>query len=214
MAAFRDAIAMGVAWLEVDVRLGRDQELMVYHDATMGGKALSEMTAGEAQAAARKRGLDLPRLREVMQAMRAPMESGRAGLFIECKDPDTEQPLADLLAAENFQAHAVVISFHFSVVRTLKELLPDVRTGILLRRRLANPLVALREARADILLPRYPLVSRELVRKMHAAGYEVVTWTVNREPDMSRLIRLGVDGIITDRPDLLQRVQKSLGPQG
>lgn len=215
MAAFLGAIRMGVAWLELDVRLSRDRQWLVYHDAAIAGRALSEMTAEEAVAAARKRGLAMPRLREVMQAVRehAPMESGRAGLFVECKDEGTEQPLADLLIAEHFQAHSVVISFHRAFVRNLKNLLPDVRTGVLSNRELSNPVEALRETQAGILLPKHPLVSRELVQKIHGAGYGIVTWTVNREPAMRRLIRLGVDGIITDRPDRLQRVQESFALQ-
>lgn len=216
MAAFVGAMQMGVEWLELDVRLSRDGELLVYHDATIGGRALAKMPAAEVLAAARKSGLGLPRLREVLQAARgrAGVPSGPAGLFIECKDAGAEQPLADLLLAENFQAHAVVISFQSSLVRNLKSLLPEVRTGILLNRRLSHPLGALREAEANILLPRHPFVSHALVHEIHAAGYEVVTWTVNREHEMERMIRLGVDGIITDCPDLLQGVLKSLGSQG
>ncbi len=209
MAAFLGAVQMGVAWLELDVRLSRDRQLLVYHDAAIVGRALSEMTAEEALAEAGKQGLAVPRLREVMQAVR-----GRAGLFVECKDPGTERPLVDLLVAENFGAHCVLISFHFALVRNLKRLLPGVRTGILLSRKLSSPLEALRETQADYLLPRHPFVNRKLVENIHEAGYGIVTWTVNREREMSRLIRLGVDGIVTDRPDRLQQVWESFGSQG
>lgn len=216
MAAFLDAMQTGIQWLELDVRLSRDGELLVYHDATIGGIALAEMTAAEALAEGRKSGLELPRLREVLRAARgrAASPSGPPGLFIECKDAGAEQPLADLLLAENYQARAVVISFQLSLVRDLKRLLPEVPTGILCSRRLTHPLGALREAQANILLPRHPLVSHALVEEMHAAGHEVVTWTVNREREMARMIRAGVDGIITDRPDLLQELLKSFGSQG
>lgn len=216
MAAFLEAIEAGIQWLELDVRLSRDGELLVYHDATIGGRAVAKMTAAEALAAARKSGLELQRLREVLRAARGhgAVASGPACLFIECKDAGTEQPLADLLLAEKFQAHAVVISFQTSLVKNLKNLLPEVRTGILCSGRLTHPLGALREAQANFLLPRHPLVSHGLVQEIHAAGYEVVTWTVNRKHEMARLIRAGVDGIITDRPDLLQEVLQSFGSQG
>jgi len=216
MATFLEAVKMGVKWIELDVRLSRDQQLLVYHDAAIGGRALCEMTAEEALAAARKRRLAMPRLRDVMEVLSrlAPMEWGRAGLFVDCKDAGTERALADLLVAEKFRDRCVVISFERALVRNLKNLLPGVRTGILSSRELSRPLEALRETQADIFLPRHPLVSGKLVQKIHGAGYGLVTWTVNRAGEMRRLIRLGVDGIITDRPDRLQQVQESFGSQG
>lgn len=51
-------------------------------------------------------------------------------------------------------------------------------------------------------------MTSRLVREAHGLGLEVFVWTVNNESDMKRMIKTGVDGIITDRPDILRSVVK------
>jgi glycerophosphoryl diester phosphodiesterase len=59
--------------------------------------------------------------------------------------------------------------------------------------------------------PNFTDLSRESVKEAHALGLKVVPWTVNQELDMRRLIDWGVDGIISDRPDLLRRAAGEAG---
>ena len=54
-------------------------------------------------------------------------------------------------------------------------------------------------------------IDRKLIEAIHEAGAQLHTWTVNEKPDMHRLLDLGVDGIVSDRPDLLNEV---LGERG
>ena len=54
-----------------------------------------------------------------------------------------------------------------------------------------------------------PVVTRRFVRKAHDRGLRVDVWTIDDEPAMRRLLSLGVDGIMTDRPDVLARVLNS-----
>jgi glycerophosphoryl diester phosphodiesterase len=56
--------------------------------------------------------------------------------------------------------------------------------------------------------PNYRNLTADLVAEAHSLGLRVFPWTVNMESDMQRLIQLGVDGITTDRPDLLRRVRE------
>jgi glycerophosphoryl diester phosphodiesterase len=67
---------------------------------------------------------------------------------------------------------------------------------------------AIREARdyAQIWSPKHELVTPELVTRVQALGMQVIPWTVNDEARMRELIDMGVDGIITDYPDVLLRV--------
>lgn len=63
-----------------------------------------------------------------------------------------------------------------------------------------------KQAGADIISPHYSYVSRSFIRKAHEKGLAVIPWTVNKKKEMKRLLSLGVDGIISDYPDLLRRV--------
>lgn len=64
---------------------------------------------------------------------------------------------------------------------------------------------------AGVWAPDYLDVSAERIREVHALGLRVVPWTVNDPADMQRLIGLGVDGLISDRPDLLRKVLQQQG---
>ena len=59
--------------------------------------------------------------------------------------------------------------------------------------------------------PNYTELTREAVKEAQSLGLKVVPWTVNQEPDMRRMIEWGVDGIISDRPDLLRRTAAEMG---
>ena len=59
---------------------------------------------------------------------------------------------------------------------------------------------------ADVISPRQDMVDAASVNEAHALGMKIVPWTVNKKEDMIRLIDLGVDGIISDRPDILRQV--------
>lgn len=60
-------------------------------------------------------------------------------------------------------------------------------------------------------LLRRSLVDHEFVRRAHGRGLAVDVWTIDEEADMHRLLDLGVDGIMTDRPSLLRAVLRSRG---
>ena len=59
--------------------------------------------------------------------------------------------------------------------------------------------------------PFHKEVARAQIDEAHALGLQVIVWTVNKEPRMKALIKMGVDGIITDYPDRLVRVVKEMG---
>jgi len=61
-------------------------------------------------------------------------------------------------------------------------------------------------AKADFLAVNAMFIDRAFIQRAHASGKDVFVWTVNDAVTMSRMISLGADGIITDRPDLARRV--------
>ena len=67
----------------------------------------------------------------------------------------------------------------------------------------SHPVSFAREIGADALHPFYMCVTRLYVERAHRAGIQVNPWTVNRESTAKKLIKLGVDGIITDNPGLM-----------
>jgi len=195
VAGFLDAVAKGADWVELDLHRTRDGVLVVRHDFALGGKLIAECTLEEARRRARRDGIALPTLEEVLSAL---PES--VGLNVEIKAPGIGRELAELLGAHRASDRALCTSFHFPTIAALAEVKPRVRTGLITTSRLLDPVEALRRARAQVLGQEFHLVDAELVAAVRAGGFQCAAWTVNRRADLERVITAGVDAIITDYP--------------
>lgn len=112
-----------------------------------------------------------------------------------------EQELLRVVVASGLEDRVVVQSFDHRSLRAIRSTNETIRLAALTRR---NDAFSSDFATfANIWSPDSRAVSASSLEAAHAAGLQVIPWTVNEASDMSRLIDLGVDGIITDRPDIL-----------
>jgi glycerophosphoryl diester phosphodiesterase len=230
-AAFDRAIAEGADGLELDIRLSRDGEAMVCHDARLdrtcdGHGAICDMTAvelsridagfrftpGDGTYPFRGCGVTVPTLRGVLA--RYP----RKPLVVEIKD---EHPAAGDAVVEAVREAGALDrvcfgSFHSTVLRRVRRLAPASTTSGSRR----DVLLAVLCARLGFLPPRHAyralqvpearentrVVTPRFVRAAHRAGVPVQVWIVDDADDIRRLLSWGVDGIITDRPDIAVRI--------
>lgn len=202
LEAMESAARSGVRMIEADVRITADGELVVYHDAMVWGRMVSRLTAEEL----RRFSPESPLLREVLESL-----AGWVSFNIEVKDASINA-LQELLDAYSLEGDTLVTSFSAKFLDGFKSMFPGTRTGYIYRmpygqdRRLENAM----DLGAEVILPYYNSVSRELVADAHDYGLEVYAWTVNDESDFLKLLEWGVDGVITDRYFELQSV---LAPQ-
>lgn len=107
---------------------------------------------------------------------------------------------------KGLEEHCNIQSFDFRPLQYLHEKYPHIRTAMLIdgtdKRSFEEQLKRLGFT-ADTYSPHYSLVNAALVKQCHAKGMKIIPWTVNEKPKMDELRALGVDGIITDYPDLL-----------
>jgi glycerophosphoryl diester phosphodiesterase len=153
-------------------------------------------------------GEPVPLLREVLALLRG----SATGLLLELKQPELYPGIetdlvAELRAVPGFLPSAlwdrrlVVQSFDHRAMSRFKQLAPDVPVGLLgnvPRRRLEQA-----AAWADQVNPRHRGLAAGYVDAVHDAGLSCHAWTVDRPADMARVVALGVDGVITNRPDVL-----------
>ena len=158
----------------------------------------------------------VPTLREVLETF--PDEL--INIEIKATAPDTapyEQLLADLLAEFDRTDDTIVVSFLDQAVEAFKAYAPDVHTATatgetaLFWASAQGPLPGAPNPRYQALqvpieLDGIPVVTPEFVERAHANGLAVHVWTINDRADMEWLIEIGVDGIMTDRPALLDEV--------
>ena len=216
IASFDTARQIGVDWVELDVHVSRDDQLVVMHDATVdrttdGHGYLRDMTLAEIKALdagewfdSRFAGQKVPTLPEVLE-----WSEGELGLVIELKGGFQQglvPKVVDLLWKHDRVDQVILISFNHRAIQHVKALSPEIRAGILYVARLVNSVAVARDVGADALHPNYNYVDPDLVHEAHTAGLAVSTWTVNDPEIMSKLIDMGIDSIATDYPDRLMAV--------
>lgn len=226
IAAFRGAAELGADWVELDVRRTADGHLVVHHDAVLAvdGRAIVELRADELPA-------HVPSLADALAASEhraASGDAGRAGMGVNIEiKSDRDEPDFDpayrvvdevvALVHEVFDAARVLVtSFDPRCVARVREVDPSVPTG-LLSFDLADAAPVIERAVRDghrALNPWDPFVTAELMALTRAAGLEVNVWTVDDPERMAELVALGVDGIITNVPDVARAVVDGTGGLG
>ncbi|MEW6233187.1 MAG: glycerophosphodiester phosphodiesterase family protein [Chloroflexota bacterium] len=229
LAAFENALRIGVDMVELDVHLSLDGAVVVMHDSdlsrTTDGKGrVGELPLDELlrlNAAATFRGPSfgsqaVPTLADVLRLVK-----DKAGAQIEIKTvdgkryPGIEEKVLAKVAEYGMTDNVVIISFDFETIKTARALNPRVATGALasreyfLRRPLERPEKIMEDIfslKADYFMPQYSYASDALVQAAHKTGIKVGVWTVNDETAMAKMRDLGVDAITSDRPDLLKEV--------
>jgi glycerophosphoryl diester phosphodiesterase len=220
LAAYRLAIEAGADMAECDVWPNADRVPVLLHDedlkrttgveAKVGDLSLAELKALDAGRwkAPEFAGERIPTLCEALNLV-----SGKLRLVIEIKTTGMEKEvIAAIREATAKPADVMIFSFKREVVETMATLEPSLPTTWLIgdmpwqpAGRLETLAEALRARASAIGLP-MTRVDPAIVRLAHESGFSVFVWTVNDPADMRYLTRIGVDGIITDRPDLLLRV--------
>ena len=239
LEAFRMAVEAGAGGLELDVHLTRDGHVVVIHDPTVerttdGAGAVAEMTLAELRAfdaghnfspdggrthPYRGRGLRVPTLAEVLR------EFPHAVINIDMKgeSPGIEAAVLGVLSEAGAEGRALVVSSRHGAVRRFRGIsggristgASRLETGIfyVLSRLHLERLV--RPAYDALQVPLWyrgiPLVTRRFVEAAHARGVRVDVWTINEKEKMRRLLDLGVDVIMTDRPAILADVLRERG---
>lgn len=192
LAAFDFALASGCDGFEFDVRLSADGQAVICHDATARANGLEI-----AHAAAQEVGL--PLLREVLKRYH-----GRAFLDIELKVAGLEKLMADILGDCDFDPSAVVVSsFLPEVLESLHSVDAKIPLGLICETQ--NQLGLWRKLLVEYVIPHSKLIQKELVSEIKSAGRKIIVWTVNTPAGMKRFAKFGVDGIVSDDPQLLLR---------
>lgn len=209
LRSFQRAAGEGADALELDLRVTRDRHLVVLHDPTVdrttdGTGPVHGLTLAELQDLDGGMGERVPTLREVMEATALPIHA-------ELKVVEAAEPLARLILETEVTERLTPISFDAEALRRVKRAVPDLPVGLIFSG--APPNVAERALSVGASLASLEAahLSVEAVERCRWAGLEVTTWTVNEFEQMRRAMELGVDGIVTDRPDLLAGIVKSRG---
>ncbi|WP_332649019.1 glycerophosphodiester phosphodiesterase family protein [Lysinibacillus sp. 54212] len=216
-AAYDLALSHKADYLELDVQMTKDGVVVVEHDESppyAKGRMISSYSYKELASLERKNdkgSTPILTLREVIARY------GTYPLYIETKNrrPGIEQALIDVLVESGRINDPQTLLFQSKSeesLRILKRRFPSIPTMKIFSKVESENLTVddLRKVKqyADGIIVNYKTFPIDLISIAHEEKLYVHTYTVNSKSDMKRLIQLGVDGIITDRPDVLRKLYK------
>jgi glycerophosphoryl diester phosphodiesterase len=219
MSSMLKALELGADFAELDVQETSDGVLILLHDNSlkrttglekniweMDYTSLIGIDAGQWYDSKFK-GEPIPRLESVMDTVR-----GKMKLNIELKYNSHDKRLAErvveLVVRKNYINECILTSFNFEAINLVRKLNKTIKVGYIFSKIPEG--VDVFTADVDLLSVNYKLVEKDFVEKAHANDKEVHVWTVNEPEEMQRLINLGVESIITNRPDLLVTLLKTI----
>ena len=225
LESFRAAAACGVQYLEFDVHMTRDGEIVVAHDEHLKRMCgldlvIPDLTYAElAQADAgrmftrdgatfpfREKGIRVPRLAEVLA------EFPKLRMIVEVKQiaPSVVAPMLDVIDRAGMRRNVLVASEHQQPLDDVRKLAPEIPTNFsyLESGQFIQAMVGrdanYRPPGDAVQIPHrhesWELVTKESVDFAHRVGVEMRVWTVNEAAEMSELLDMGVDGLISDYP--------------
>jgi len=233
LIAFQNAVDMGVDVIETDIRQTKDGVLVVSHDESVENKSngigrvvdltMSELKTfdaaynwspeGESTFPYRGQGITYSSLEEVFVAF----PEMRFNIDMKQSVPPIYDALCELIRKHNMQDKVVAASFSHETISAFRKLCPEVTTsgdetetrnfvfmnfaflGHWFSPNFKVFQVPTKSSGITIMTPLF-------VRAAHERGLRVDVWTIDDSEEMKRMIDMGVDGIITDRPDLLMQL--------
>ena len=240
MYAFEKAVEIGADVLEMDAHITKDHHIVLMHDedidrTTDGTGAVEEMTLDELQQwdAAyrwsndggktfpyRGQGIQAPTLEKVFQEF----PHLRYAIEIKLTKNPIDKPLCDLIRTNGMQDKVMIASFHDEAMQNFRRTCPEVATSAS-RTEVRNFVLMGKVFLSGLIAPGYQsiqppydpreslnirIMTARFIREAHAKNVKVEPWTVDDPALMRQYIEWGVDGIMTDRPDVMIAVLHEL----
>lgn len=221
VTAFKRAVEIGADGIELDVRLSSDGAPFVLHDARLERTTDGEGLIAEIPSAALQR-LDagakfggshaqtpIPTLDEALAAT-APIPT-----YIEIKVDGAVPAVIETVRRIGATDRCWIISFHERHLMETRAIAPELPTSLIFGPDVSRDEIIRRTAAcgARLASAHFSSASEDLCSMAHAAALQIWIWTVDDSARMKRGFELGVDGIVTNRPDVLAEVLQSHKPQ-
>lgn len=233
LEAFELAVSQGATMIELDIRETADKVLVVHHDrGVRHGRKRFWIDKNEYHVFDNFCHDELLGLSEVFSKI-----PKKTILNLDVKQREIERDLANLILKSGWEKSVVIDSYYPGSIILFRQMLPGARLGLSLAiedkrdlfrrtslrvllslspyliRRLIGPLIlkVAQNCHCDIVNMHVRFASKKNIDLLHSVGVKVFIWRIDKEKQMRKLIKLGVDGIKTGKPDVLRKVVESNG---
>lgn len=225
LTAFRLALEAGVDMVELDVQLSRDQEVVVFHDRTVnrttdGKGAIHDLTLRELKSLdagswfhRKFSGERIPTLREVLEFL-----NHQIGINIEMKansrsqhwSEQLESKVVHIIKEHGIENNVVLSSFDHRIIKRIKHAHPELVTAVLYRTikdfgKRPSKLVA--SAHANAFVCSRWRATRRIIDDAHRHDIPIFVYTINTQWELEKMMRYGVQGIITNFPEIARNLR-------
>ena len=214
LLSFKTGAALGADFVECDVHLSLDGEVIVIHDSTTERTThkkgfISQMTLTEIQCLDAGKGEKIPTLAELLDWLKG---EKNLKIAVEIKEgiqtyPKIIEKTVQLILERDLLERVVLISFDESTIFQSKQSYPNLAAGILYYHPAPdfNPVQWALKLGADVIGPCIDDLSHEVVKSAHRHDLGVFTWTANSAPQIRKAIDMGADAIASDAPDRIRQ---------
>ena len=219
LIAFQKAIQCKADYFELDVHKTREDSLVVIHDSTVDRTAsnpiqgeISELDYSDlakvnvgypAKFGDRYWNEKMPTLRETLQ-----LAKGKIKVCIEIKVYGVEENVLEVVNDLGMKEDVIIFSFHYPVLAKIRQLDKNIPTLFLADRADTLTIEYAKLIQCNAVGVGYgTTVTKELLDFAHNQGVEIWKWTVNNEEEMQHLMDAGLDGLITDSPDMALQIR-------
>ncbi|MDP4143997.1 MAG: glycerophosphodiester phosphodiesterase [Bacillota bacterium] len=214
LSAINSSINTKVDYAEIDVQETRDGVVVLMHDKNLKrltgvNKNVDQLNFSQIEKlniASSAHGNDIekiPTLDEVIKQCK-----GKLNLIIEIKlysnTADLTNKVVKIIENNNFVSQCKIHSYSYRVLLNVKQLNSNIQTGYIIYRPISN----LSSLNVDFYSVQENMITKEMVSDIHNGNKEIYAWTVDKTVNMNKLLKLNVDGIITDKPQLLLNIKK------
>ncbi len=191
--------------IEFDVRKTKDDRLIIIHDADVkrianGRGLVADLTLNEIKELSTEKEEKTPSLEEALDCI-----GNDARVFIELKNQGIEEQTLKIVHSRNLDQNYVIISFLEGVLRKIRDLDKNIETGLIYAMH-PHPEKTSIDPKANCLVSLYRFTHTTNIEKAHKNGLKVIVWTINTKEEAEEYKRKGVDGIASDKPDVLSRL--------
>ena len=196
--AIEKAIKMDADFVEVDVRMSKDNELVIMHDAdinrtTNGNGLVKDYSLQELKKFDAGNRETIPTLDEIISCVK-----DRIGLVIEIKEPGTEVKILEKINENNLE-NVILTSFYHKSIKNAGKMDHSVDAGIIFTGQPVDVNQMASNAGANIIFPGYKYLDDDLIKQAHRNDISVYPWTIDNPKIFEKFVEMGVDGIVTNK---------------
>ena len=201
LESFKKAVALGANAVELDVQKSKDGKLIIIHDDNLkrvfGKDVLVNLTTlKELKQLTENKILTLD---EALRFIDKKVEK----ILVELKKEGFEKKVLEIIKKGKLKDRVIIVSFHEQALAEVRRLDKAIETGLIYAKH-KNPIPTALKLNAQYLIPLYRFVHTKNVEDAHKNNLKVIVWTINTRKDVREYIAKGVDGIASDKPDILR----------